>query len=69
MGMLLLSGCGDKEQDQVTEADQEILRSPTQKITINADDFMAGQIEALNKAKDVEGILLEASKSRLKSIE
>ncbi len=67
LGMLLLSGCGD--ENQITKAGQEVPASSAKKITINPDNFMAGQVEALNKAKAVERVLLEASKNRLKSIE
>ncbi len=64
---LMFSGCGEK--GQTTKNTQEVPTSSAKKISINSDNFMAMQVDTLNKAKDVERVLLEASKNRLKSIE
>ncbi len=66
IGACTLSGCGDTEQDIVATSTSNSL---TDKVKVSPDNFMAGQVNSLNKAKDVERLLKESNMNRFKELD
>ncbi|MEE9352488.1 MAG: hypothetical protein V3U78_09520 [Thiotrichaceae bacterium] len=63
--IVVLSSCGDKAEN-TTEATNSLTENT---YSISDSNVFSGQVRALEKAKNVESLLLEASNNRMKSVD
>ncbi len=63
--IVVLSSCGDKAEN-TAEATKSLTENTH---SISDNNVFSGQVRALEKAKNVESLLLEASNNRLKAVD
>ena len=69
LAMLLLAGCGDKPQNEAEATLSAADKTQQDKTQVSDNNVFSLQVKALQKAKEVEKLLLETSKQRLQAID
>ncbi len=69
LAVLLLTGCGDKPQNETDATLSAPEKTQKDKTKVSDNNVFSPQVKALQKAKEVEKLLLETSKQRLQAID